>query len=256
MQHSRTTHNIKSTILSLVVGLFLAAGITYAWNATWHGTSWISSGETISAQKVAENFEYLKAQISSADSIWALNGTSAYYTGGNVGVGRSNPTVALEVGDGTGWEQFVVHGVSGYSTGLNGNQLWSTNGPLHVNYGNNNNVLISALGTSKVGIGTLIPSSRLEVDGHIEADAYCDRNGDNCFSGSGSAQTGSIVAGCEAFMGGSGDNTCWGGATPTSNFMFPGTCPSGSTQRVMSVIVRYGEADHRYKVDSFICIKN
>lgn len=35
-----------------------------------------------------------------------------------------------------------------------------------------------------VGIGVNDPSSKLEVDGNIEADEYCDRTGTNCVSAS------------------------------------------------------------------------
>jgi hypothetical protein len=52
--------------LSLALGLFLAAGITFAAWATnqWHDTNdWVHTGQTISAQKIAENFEYLYSMI-------------------------------------------------------------------------------------------------------------------------------------------------------------------------------------------------
>lgn len=60
--------NIKVLILSLLIGVTLAASITYAaWSTnTWHDpNSWISNGATISAQKIAENFAYLKARVGS-----------------------------------------------------------------------------------------------------------------------------------------------------------------------------------------------
>ncbi len=52
--------------LSLVVGIALAAGITFAaWTATWHDPNdWAQSGKTISAQEIAENFEYLYSEKS------------------------------------------------------------------------------------------------------------------------------------------------------------------------------------------------
>lgn len=52
-------HNAKSIALSLSLGLAFAAGITFAWNAVWHGTDWIGSGKVISSQQIAENLEYL-----------------------------------------------------------------------------------------------------------------------------------------------------------------------------------------------------
>ena len=46
-----------------VAGLAFSAGLVFAWNAVWHGTDWIQSGAVVDAQKVGENFEYLKKQI-------------------------------------------------------------------------------------------------------------------------------------------------------------------------------------------------
>ena len=51
--------NVKAIALSLSLGLALAAGITFAWNAVWHGTDWIQSGKVINAKAIAESLEYL-----------------------------------------------------------------------------------------------------------------------------------------------------------------------------------------------------
>jgi hypothetical protein len=92
----------KSIFLGLIIGLTLAAVTTYAWNSVWNGTSWITSGGVIDAQKIAENFEYLKAQ----GGIWLLSGSNAYYNGGNVGIGTASPSYKLNVNGDTlvnGW---------------------------------------------------------------------------------------------------------------------------------------------------------
>ncbi len=47
---------------SVLTLLLLVSIIVYAqqkWQAVWHGTDWIDSGETIRAREIAENFEYL-----------------------------------------------------------------------------------------------------------------------------------------------------------------------------------------------------
>ncbi len=62
---------LKTLIFSFIIGITFAGGITFASWATnvWHDPdTWISNGATISAQKIAENFEYLKARIVSLDS--------------------------------------------------------------------------------------------------------------------------------------------------------------------------------------------
>jgi hypothetical protein len=46
--------------IGFIVGLLFAAATTYAWGAVWNDTnSWISTGDVIGAQEMAENFEYL-----------------------------------------------------------------------------------------------------------------------------------------------------------------------------------------------------
>ncbi len=54
--------SLKTLTYSLIIGLTLAGGITFAAWATnvWNPTDdWIQDGSAISAQKIAENFEYL-----------------------------------------------------------------------------------------------------------------------------------------------------------------------------------------------------
>ncbi len=55
----RQAKSLKNISLSFIIGLTLATGITFAWNAVWHGTDWIKPGGVISAQKIGESLEFL-----------------------------------------------------------------------------------------------------------------------------------------------------------------------------------------------------
>ena len=56
---------VKFWVFSFFLGLALATGISFAWNAVWHGTNWIQSGKIITPREIAENMEYLKQQVDS-----------------------------------------------------------------------------------------------------------------------------------------------------------------------------------------------
>ncbi len=77
------------------VGLAMAAEVPHTFG----------TGGVISATKFNENFTYI------VDRLWDLNGSNLYYTGGNVGIGTTNPTGKLEVvGDGPTWFYHTVAG--------------------------------------------------------------------------------------------------------------------------------------------------
>lgn len=61
----KVAKNAKGAVLVVALGILLSAGITFAaWSAHWNDTSeWIKDGEVISAQKIAENFEYLHDKV-------------------------------------------------------------------------------------------------------------------------------------------------------------------------------------------------
>ena len=61
--------NIKYWTLSLIIGVLLASGFTYAWNIKWHGTNWVGGGKVIKAREIAENFEYLKKKLDDTNTI-------------------------------------------------------------------------------------------------------------------------------------------------------------------------------------------
>ncbi len=51
--------NLKTITLSLIVGITLAGGVTFA-AAVWQGTEGITDGSIISASQIKSNFDYLK----------------------------------------------------------------------------------------------------------------------------------------------------------------------------------------------------
>ncbi len=65
----RNYNEIKILSLSLLFGLTLAAGFSFAWNAVWHGTRWIQSGKIIGPREIAENFEYLKQELDNLKTV-------------------------------------------------------------------------------------------------------------------------------------------------------------------------------------------
>ncbi len=76
--------NSKILTLSLMIGLALTAGITFA-TATWQNTDWISDGSAISTSKMKDNFDYLYERVSDSDTLADINCTTgqiAKYSGG------------------------------------------------------------------------------------------------------------------------------------------------------------------------------
>ncbi len=78
-------NKIKDVSFGLLLALLLFISIAvYAqqdetlqkWQAIWHGTDWIGSGETIRAREIAENFEYLYKELDQIKEIINNNSTS------------------------------------------------------------------------------------------------------------------------------------------------------------------------------------
>jgi len=129
-----------------------------ALSAPWSGLSDIPSG-------FADGID------NSGDSLWGSNGANVFYNGGNVGIGTSNPTSALEIAaqDGlaiTGYQPYLTlrdtnaGGARGIIAGGNGDFGFYTNDtiaglPLVIFRNNTNNV---GIGTSSPN-----PSTRLNV---------------------------------------------------------------------------------------------
>ncbi len=54
--------NLKTLTISLLLGLILASGITFA-TTIWKGTSWVISNEPVSAENIKSNFDYLYDRV-------------------------------------------------------------------------------------------------------------------------------------------------------------------------------------------------
>ncbi len=76
-----------NSVKVLTLALLLASSVSYA---TWQGTSWVITGETINSVKLKANMDYLY-------SLFKRTGNNLYYTEGNVGVGTSTPQAKLDI---------------------------------------------------------------------------------------------------------------------------------------------------------------
>ena len=54
---------VQNVAIPVLVSVILTGGLTFAWNAVWHGTSWIQSGRVITPRELAEYIEYLKQKL-------------------------------------------------------------------------------------------------------------------------------------------------------------------------------------------------
>ena len=110
---------------------------------------------------------YAKSAGSSpADNDWSESGNNIYRNSGNVGIGTTNPTSKLEV-DGV---------IKGSHIEINGNQVKSTVSDLHIQLDGGYNTTLNSQ-TGKVGIGTLTPTSKLDVNGDINLTGDLKING-------------------------------------------------------------------------------
>src|SRR5262249_39764372 len=128
------------------------------------------------------NGNLLTISSTAGPGLWSLNGTSAYYNGGNVGIGTSTPAerltiagvpsynnglkltgnssggtgMSLENTSGGGHKYALVSGASGNGVGAGGFGIWDDNVAAY-------RFAISSSGN--VGIGTALPQAALDVSG-------------------------------------------------------------------------------------------
>ncbi len=69
MSDDKYFYKLKGFVSGFALSLMLVAGVVYAWNAVWHGTDWIQTGEIIKSKEIAENFEYLYQKTIKKDEL-------------------------------------------------------------------------------------------------------------------------------------------------------------------------------------------
>jgi len=91
---------------------------------------------------------------------------------GNVGIGTTSPSYALDVQGGS-----LRVGSTSVYTVLNGNQVYTSGGPLYLNYSAYNTIINGAAGL--VGIGTTSPGNSLDIESSTQYRGLWVGNGTN-----------------------------------------------------------------------------
>ncbi|MCB0833800.1 MAG: OmpH family outer membrane protein, partial [Bacteroidetes bacterium] len=121
-------------------------------------------GNTGSGNGKGPNMELLPPGEGGGTGVWSLNGSSAYYNDGNVGIGTSSPVAKLDVRGGS-----IVAGYTGGQLRITGGTvdagLWtSSDNILRVaNWSSGTLGMSINLSTGNIGIGTQSPSNRLDL---------------------------------------------------------------------------------------------
>ncbi|HNI98811.1 MAG TPA: tail fiber domain-containing protein, partial [Leptospiraceae bacterium] len=202
-----SAHPYKDAISAVKRGLLQGMGIALGFFGTTvfavaiSGTikTW-TSGEVLKSADLNTTISSMKTAIEGIPN-WtkATNGTDAYYTAGNVGIGTTSPTSKFEVLDSTGGtdniSNFKVSSIGPYATMFIGGTslgaeiralnnatsgtnaatpLWVDSKSLTLRVGSDGNNInaftISTVGN--VGIGTTSPSANLHVVGTTLAAAW------------------------------------------------------------------------------------
>ncbi|HNI27681.1 MAG TPA: tail fiber domain-containing protein [Leptospiraceae bacterium] len=203
MHNVSTTSTASAVKRGLLQGMAIALGFfgTTVFAVAISGTikTW-TSGEVLKSADLNTTISSMKTAIEGIPN-WtkATNGTDAYYTAGNVGIGTTSPTSKFEVLDSTGGtdniSNFKVSSIGPYATMFIGGTslgaeiralnnatsgtnaatpLWVDSKSLTLRVGSDGNNInaftISTVGN--VGIGTTSPSANLHVVGTTLAAAW------------------------------------------------------------------------------------
>jgi hypothetical protein len=115
---------------------------------------------------VADTADFARAPAPS-DGDWTISGNYIYSAvPGSVGIGITDPVAKLHVVDGS-----IAVSDAGDATGIKIAESWITDpydGALHIQSGGD---VVTFDGSDNVGIGTAVPSAKLDVSGDINADS-------------------------------------------------------------------------------------
>lgn len=107
---------------------------------------------------------------------WQSNGTSLTYTGGNVGIGTTNPVARIDVNSGASsyLRMDSAFGDLHFNGGTDGIMSFFNEGPStgRTTFISQGVERFTISNTGRVGIATMSPTSALEVAGVVKADDY------------------------------------------------------------------------------------
>jgi hypothetical protein len=117
------------------------------------------------------------AALGNVGSIWSLNGTSAYYNAGKVGIGRNDPPDPLSFANAVG-DKISLYGDTGgtFGFGIQSSllQIHSNNSLADIAFGYGPSATFTermrVRGNGNVGIGTSAPGAKLHVAGGMKID--------------------------------------------------------------------------------------
>jgi len=140
----------------------------------------LTAGANVTLTPVGNSITIAATNVGGTSGPWALNGASAFYNGGNVGIGTTSPGAVLEIRapdfnihqritDSSSGNSLVLQAGSGNNMKVTGYNYGTASAvPLFLSVDGANTVLNS--GGGDVGIGTPNPASKLDVRGSLVLD--------------------------------------------------------------------------------------